>query len=105
MRATGASKVHIFSLVWLETLLMSTAGGIVGLILAIGGSGFMEKIVVSALTSVKFMTVNSHSQLATFDPRIVVTTLLFVLVIGLVAGVYPAFRASRQEPIEALRTE
>ncbi len=105
MRSTGASKVHIFSLVWLETLLMSAAGGVIGLVLAIGGAGFMEKIVVSALASVKFMTVNSHSQLATFDPRIVVMTLLFVLGIGLIAGVYPAFRASRQEPIEALRTE
>jgi len=105
MRSTGASKMHIFSLIWLETLLMSAVGGVVGLVIAIGGAGFMEKLVVAALTQIKFMTVSSHSQLATFDPRIVVTTLLFVLGIGLVAGIYPAFRASRQEPIEALRTE
>ncbi|MHB0935773.1 MAG: ABC transporter permease [Armatimonadota bacterium] len=105
MRATGASKMHIFSLIWLETLLMSTVGGVVGLAVAIVGSGFMEKVVVAALARVKFMTVSSHSQLAEFDPRIVVMTLIFVLGIGLLAGIYPAFRASRQEPIEALRTE
>lgn len=105
MRATGASKMHIFSLIWLETLLMAAFGGVVGLGVAIVGSGFMEKVVVAALAKVKFMTVSSHSQLAQFDPRIVVTTLLFVLGIGLLAGIYPAFRASRQEPIEALRTE
>ncbi|MDD3927387.1 MAG: ABC transporter permease [bacterium] len=105
MRATGAGKSHVFSLIWLETLLMTGAGGILGLVLAISGSGLMEKLVVAALTRVKFMTVNTHSQLASFDPRIVVMTLLFVLGIGLLAGIYPAFRASRQEPIEALRTE
>lgn len=105
MRATGASKLHIFSLVWLETLLMTAVGGVVGLLAAIGGAGLMERLVVAALSTVKFMTVNTHSQLASFDPRIVVMTLLFVLGIGLLAGVYPAIRASRQEPIDALRTE
>jgi putative ABC transport system permease protein len=105
MRATGASKVHIFSLIWLETLLMTAIGGVVGLGVAIVGSGVLERVVVAALSSVKFMTMNEHTRLAQFDPRIVVTTLIFVLGIGLVAGVYPAIRASRQEPIEALRTE
>lgn len=105
MRATGAGRLHIFSLIWLETLLMSAVGGVLGLLVAIGGARFLEKAVVAALAKVKFMTVSSHSQLAEFDPRIVVMTLLFVLGIGLLAGVYPAFRASRQQPIEALRTE
>jgi putative ABC transport system permease protein len=105
MRATGASKVHIFALIWLETLLMTAMGGVIGLALAISGARLMEHAVVAALSSVKFMTVNTHSQLATYDPRIVVITLQFVLAIGLLAGVYPAFRASRQEPIEALRVE
>ncbi|UCH34351.1 MAG: ABC transporter permease [Armatimonadota bacterium] len=105
MRATGASKAHVFSLIWLETVVMTAVGGVTGLLLAIGGAGVMERVVVAALSSVKFVTVNTHSRLAAFDPRIVVMTLLFVLGIGLLAGVYPAFRASRQEPIEALRTE
>ena len=105
MRATGASKFHIFGLIWLETLLMTAVGGLIGLIVAISGARLMERVVVAALATVKFMTVNTHSQLATFDPHIVVMTLQFVLGIGLLAGVYPAYRASRQEPIEALRVE
>jgi len=105
LRATGASKMHIFSLIWLETLLMTAIGGGIGLGLAVVGSGLLERAVVAGLASVKFLTMNEHSRLATFDPRIVVMTLLFVLGIGLVAGVYPAIRASRQEPIAALRTE
>jgi putative ABC transport system permease protein len=105
MRATGASKFHIFGLIWLETLLMTAAGGLIGLLVAISGSRLMERMVVAALATVKFMTVNTHSQLATFDPHIVVMTLQFVLGIGLLAGVYPAYRASRQEPIESLRVE
>jgi putative ABC transport system permease protein len=105
MRATGASKSQVFALIWLETLLMTAAGGVIGLAAAISGARLMERAVVAALSTVKFMTVNTHAHLATFDPRIVVMTLEFVVGIGLLAGVYPAFRASRQEPIEALRVE
>jgi len=105
MRATGASKTQVFALIWLETVLMTAAGGVIGLGAAIGGSRLMERMVVAALSSVKVMTVNTHSHLAVFDPRIVVMTLEFVFGIGLLAGIYPAFRASRQEPIEALRVE
>ncbi len=105
MRATGASRSHIFALIWLETFLMTAAGGAAGLGMALAGSRVMERLVVAALSSVKFLTVSSRSQLATFDLRIVVLTMQFVLFIGLLAGIYPAYRASRQEPIEALRSE
>ncbi len=105
MRATGAGRGHVFLVIWLETMLMTATGGIIGLALAIVGSRAMEGAVAAALARVKFIAIGSQSKIAVFDPRIVVLTLLFVLLIGLVAGVYPALRASRQEPIEALRTE
>jgi putative ABC transport system permease protein len=105
LRATGASKWHIFALIWMETLLMTATGGVAGLGIAVGGSRIMERFVIQALSSIKFMTVNTHTQFAAFDLRILILTLEFVLFIGLIAGIYPAFRASRQEPIEALRME
>jgi putative ABC transport system permease protein len=105
MRATGASKLQVFGLIWLETLLLTATGGVLGVLAAVAGAGMMERLVVSALSSVKFMTINTHSQLASFDPRILVLTLQFVLGVGLLAGLYPAYRASRQEPIESLRMD
>jgi len=105
MRATGASKTHVFALIWLETLLLTAIGGIVGLAAALAGAGVLERVVIAGLTSVKFIAANTSMNIAQFDPRILVRTIIFVLGIGLAAGLYPAFRASRQQPIDALRTE
>jgi putative ABC transport system permease protein len=105
MRATGAGRSHVFLLIWVETMVMTVVGGLAGLAVALVGAGAIEGAVVGALARVKFMTIGAHTRLATFDPRVVVMTLLFVLLIGLAAAVYPAWRASRQEPIEALRAE
>jgi putative ABC transport system permease protein len=44
-----------------------------------------------------------HSWTALLDPRIVLAAPLTGAVIGLVAGLYPALRASSVEPAEALR--
>lgn len=105
MRATGAGRAQVFSLVWVETLLMSAVGAALGVAAALAAAGASERAIVSALSRVRFLTVSAHTRLATFDPRLAIGALLIVLAIGLAAGVYPALRASRQEPIEALRTE
>ena len=39
------------------------------------------------------------------SPRLVLLTLVFSLLLGVLAGVYPAYRASRLDCVEALRRE
>jgi putative ABC transport system permease protein len=99
MRATGAGKLHVFGLVWLETLMLSLLGGAGGLVAAIFGARAIESIVK------KFLPLAPKGSVLTLDPHSFVLVFLFVLGIAIVAGFYPALRAARAKPIEALRSE
>ena len=99
MRATGASQVHIFGLVWLETLMLSLLGGIGGLGLALVGARLLENIVK------KLLPLAPKGSVVALEPGSFLLIMAFVLGIAVVAGFYPALRAARAKPIEALRSE
>jgi putative ABC transport system permease protein len=89
-KAVGASSIHIFTQFMVESLLVAGFGGLIGLVV---GKGFTSGI--AALTK----------NPATITPQVVVTALIFAAGTGIVFGLYPAIKASRLHPIEALRTE
>ena len=99
MRATGAGKLRVFGLVWLETLMLSLIGGLGGLILAVLGSRLIEGVIK------RFLPLAPKGSVVALDPRMFLLVLLFVVGIAVVAGFYPALRAARAKPIEALRSE
>ena len=89
-KAVGASPAQIFFHFLSESVLVSLLGGVIGL--AVG------QLFTAAIASL------------TGDPAVVtaptvVKALIFAAGTGLVFGMYPALRASRLNPIEALRTE
>jgi putative ABC transport system permease protein len=88
-KALGASDAHITWQFLIESLAMSLAGGILGYFF-----GYLLAFAVAR----SFLT---------FDPlfswQIAVATLGISLVVGLLFGLYPAIRAARKDPIEALR--
>ncbi len=89
-KAVGASPLQIFSQFLSQSILVSIFGGVIGIFV---GKFFCDGI--SMLTR----------EAAVMTPDVVVKALIFAAGTGLVFGMYPAVRASRLNPIEALRTE
>ncbi len=99
LKTIGAMPWDVFKLIWLETLMLCTTGGLLGIIFA---------IVLSRVTDVVMRHVLPYAPgggLVLIDARLIIVTLVGILCIGLLSGVYPAWRAGRIRPLEAIRGE
>jgi putative ABC transport system permease protein len=88
-RALGATRRHVATQFLTESLLLAAIGGAAGAVLG---------AVATAVWAV------AQGQPAVIPPEAIFGGLLASLLIGTVAGLYPATRASRLSPTEALRT-
>ena len=88
-RAVGASRRDILSQFLLEALLISTAGGLSGLVLGVGSA-----LVIQALFAFP----------VSFNGTIMLVATATSMAIGVGFGLYPAWKAARMDPVEALRT-
>jgi len=98
MKAIGASRMKIFKLIWTETILVCTFGGVLGSILALLGSSVVEKIIKGILPYAP------SGQLVLVKPSLLLAAFLGAIILGVVSGIYPAWRASSMRPVEAIRT-
>jgi putative ABC transport system permease protein len=98
MKAIGASCTDIGKMVLMETVFITISGGIIGTFAALVGSSLIERFVKGMLPY------SPAGSLISFSPELVVFTLAFSVVLGLVCGIYPAFLSSRLTPMEAIRS-
>ena len=89
-RAIGARRSHILRQFLMEAVLLSLGGGITGVLI---GVAIAKSI--SAFTPMPTLV----------RPMLIVAGLMISVVTGVLAGVVPAWRASRLPPVEALRFE
>ena len=88
--AVGAKRWHILLQFLVEAVILSTIGGIIGVAAGVAGARL-------ATTLAGWPTIIS--------PQAVVVAFLFSFMVGVFFGLYPASKASRLNPIEALRYE
>jgi putative ABC transport system permease protein len=88
--AVGAKPKHILSQFLVEALTLSVLGGLIGVALGVGGASWVASKFGWAML---------------VRPDIVVIAVGFSGGVGMLFGLYPAYKASRLDPIQALRYE
>jgi putative ABC transport system permease protein len=99
LKTIGAMPRDIFKLIWIETLMLCTTGGIFGVILA---------LILARVTDMVMRSVLPYAPgggLVLIDMKLILITLAGILCIGLLSGIYPAWKAGRIRPLEAIRGE
>ncbi|MGD8864932.1 MAG: ABC transporter permease [Anaerolineales bacterium] len=94
LRSVGWSRARVMAMILSESLLLSIVGGIVGLLLGVG--------LLSIMGSTSVLLAGVARQL---NGEVLLQAFIVVLPLGLIGGSYPAWRATRITPVEALRYE
>jgi putative ABC transport system permease protein len=99
LKTIGAMPWDIFTLIWIETLILCAIGGVLGIGLA---------LILSRVTGILIRYVMPYAPsggLVLIDLKLVLITLAAVLCIGLLSGLYPAWKAGKIRPLEAIRSD
>ena len=94
LRALGWRRRQVVGMTLREALVLGLIGGITGILLGLGFAWAMMQI-----PAIKGMLEPSYT------PDLFVLALVVALVTGVLGGLYPAWRATRMQPVEALRYE
>lgn len=102
LQAVGAKRKTIFSLFLAESVFYGLAGGILGVVV-----GFLFSFAAAPFISQNEFTafLGSEQSVRLFDPAITVEALAFSVVVAVLSGIYPAWKASRLSPVEAIGYE
>ena len=95
MKALGATRKQILTLFMIESGIVGMIGGLIGATVGIGIS-YLAGIAIQQTVSISFSPYVS--------PALIAGSIFFSFVVGIVSGTLPARKASKKEPVEALRS-
>jgi len=97
-RACGARRHTMVALFLTESALLGFIGGALGVAIGMFASRFVNEYVGVLLQNQGLTLAN----IAIVPPWLAGGTIMVTTIFGIIAGVYPAYRAARQDPVQAL---
>ncbi|HSB34595.1 MAG TPA: FtsX-like permease family protein [Nitrospirota bacterium] len=92
-RAIGFRTGHIIRVIMTEAFIVSLMAGVAGYVIGVVSPRFVAPYLMSA-----------YNLTFEFDPLLALEALTSSVSVGLLASIYPAVRAGRLDPVEALKT-
>jgi ABC-type lipoprotein release transport system permease subunit len=107
LAAIGMNRRKIFSMIMLESIFLSIVGGFAGMGL---GGAVIAATAKNGINLVKYsegMEAFGYSAhlFPTIDAQFFITTTILIVITGILSSVYPARKALKLNPVEAIRTE
>ena len=107
LMAIGMSKLRIFWMLMLETVLLTATGGFLGMVFGLVVSFATQKNGIDLSFYAKGLEEMGYSALVfpVIEPKMIVIIGLLVLATGILASIYPARKALKYKPAEAIRID
>ncbi|WP_235284783.1 ABC transporter permease [Methanosarcina sp. 2.H.T.1A.6] len=100
-KALGASESDILRMFLAECLLIGTVGGVLGDLLGVLFATLIDRVGRSLLMS--RLEIGNIEHLTALNFKILAAGILVSLLVSVLSGLYPAWRASKLDPVRALR--
>ncbi len=97
-KAVGATSASIISMMMTESVLITAVAGTTGALLGIGVVTLADKLLLPLFNT----DVISHLEI---DSMTIVASMIVLCICGVIAGLFPALKASQIEPVDAIRYE
>lgn len=98
LRAIGAQKNQVLKMFLSESLLIGLIGGVAGVLI-----GSIVTLIIPAITGAGRVGILRGALSPIITPYDFFLSLGLGILVGAIAGIYPAWRASKMDPVEALR--
>lgn len=100
LKSLGMTNRDVMKLFLVESAFIGLVGGIIGLL-----AGFVISGTIGLVASIFLAGSRISGAMVSISPMLIIFSLIFSTVIGVLSGIFPARRAAGLEPVEALRYE